>query len=102
MEAGILDQLYTVIESRRTADPASSHTARLLAAGTPKIAQKVGEESVETVIEALTGDRERLIYESADLLYHLLVLWADQGVLPEDVWAELGRRRGPDEAGGSR
>lgn len=93
MSADILEQLYDVIESRRAADPTSSHTARLLAAGTPKIAQKVGEESVETVIEALTGDRDRLIYESADLLYHLLVLWADQGVRPAEVWAELGRRR---------
>lgn len=87
-----LDRLYAVIESRRGGDPAHSRTARLFAKGTPKIAQKVGEEAVETVIAALAEPRERLIAESADLLYHLLVLWAAQGVAPDEVWAELDRR----------
>jgi phosphoribosyl-ATP pyrophosphohydrolase len=73
----ILDRLFGVIESRRGADPAISHTARLFHKGTRKIAQKVGEEAVETVIEAVRNKRERLIEESADLMYHLLVLWAD-------------------------
>ena len=90
----VLDRLYETVEGRRGADPETSWTARLLAKGTPKIAQKVGEEAVETVIEALRGDRERLVAESADLLYHLVVLWADQGVRPEEVWAALRAREG--------
>jgi phosphoribosyl-ATP pyrophosphohydrolase len=94
IDGSLLDELFTTIEGRRGGDPAVSHTARLLAAGTPKIAQKLGEEAVETVIEALRGDATRLTAESADLLYHLLVLWSDRGVAPEAVWRELARRRG--------
>jgi phosphoribosyl-ATP pyrophosphohydrolase len=90
----VLDRLYTVIESRRAADPAVSHTAKLFQKGTRKIAQKVGEEAVEAVIEAVRGKRERLIGESADLMYHLLVLWADARIHPNEVWAELARREG--------
>ena len=90
----MLDELHAVIEGRHGRDPATSRTARYFAAGTAKIAQKVGEEAVETVIEAVRGDRGRLIEESADLLYHLLVLWADAGVTPEEVRAELRRRAG--------
>ena len=90
----ILDRLYTVIESRRAADPAVSHTAKLFQKGTRKIAQKVGEEAVEAVIEAVRGKRERLISECADLMYHLLVLWADARIHPNEVWAELARREG--------
>ena len=90
----VLERLFAVIESRRGADPESSYTARLFAKGTPKIAQKVGEEAVETVIEAMAGDRDRLTEESADLLYHLLVLWAATEVRPSDVWQALGRREG--------
>lgn len=90
----VLDRLFAVIESRRSADPAVSHTARLFQKGTRKIAQKVGEEAVETVIEAVRNKRERLIEESADLMYHLLVLWADARITPHDVWAELARREG--------
>lgn len=90
----ILDRLFAVIDSRRGADPATSHTARLFQKGTRKIAQKVGEEAVETVIEAVRGKRERLIEESADLMYHLMVLWADARVRPDDIWAELARREG--------
>ena len=93
-DSAVLERLYAVIESRRSADPASSRTARLFAAGTAKIAQKVGEEAVETLIEALRGDRTKLVTESADLLYHLLVLWADQTVKPAEVWAELAAREG--------
>jgi phosphoribosyl-ATP pyrophosphohydrolase len=89
-----LERLYAAILSRRGADPATSYTAKLLARGTAKIAQKLGEEAVETVIEAMTRDRAALIGESADLLYHLLVLWADAGVAPDEVWAELDRREG--------
>ena len=89
-----LDRLYAVIESRRGGDPAASYTAQLLAAGTPRIARKLGEEALEAVIEALSGDGPRLAAESADLLYHLLVLWADRGVTPGEVWRALDERAG--------
>jgi phosphoribosyl-ATP pyrophosphohydrolase len=90
----VIDRLYAAILERRTADPAVSYTAKLFGRGTAKIAQKLGEEAVETAIEAVLGNNKALIGESADLLYHLLVLWADAGVAPEDVWAELQRRQG--------
>jgi len=92
--ASPLDDLYAVIESRRGADPAASYVARLLAGGTPRVAQKLGEEAVETVIAALSGERRALVAESADLLFHLLVLWADAGLRPAEVMTELARRRG--------
>jgi phosphoribosyl-ATP pyrophosphohydrolase len=94
LDGGILDRLYKVIESRRGADPAVSNTARLFAKGTEKIAQKVGEEAVETLIEGLRGKKKELAEESADLLYHLLVLWAHRELLPAEVWAALARREG--------
>jgi phosphoribosyl-ATP pyrophosphohydrolase len=87
-----LDRLWRVINARRGADPKISYTARLFSRGRGKIAQKLGEEAVETVIEGVKGDRTKLIGESADLLYHLFVLWADTGVAPADVAAELTRR----------
>jgi phosphoribosyl-ATP pyrophosphohydrolase len=90
----IIDRLYTVILSRREADPAESNTARLFSRGVEKISQKLGEEAVETVIEAINGKRKAVVSESADLLYHLLVLWAARGIDIEDVWAELARREG--------
>ncbi len=90
-----LDELFAVIESRKSADPDSSYTAKLFSRGTAKIAQKVGEEAVEVVIEGLRGEKELLVSESADLLYHLAVLWADQGVTPDQVWAELAERAKP-------
>jgi phosphoribosyl-ATP pyrophosphohydrolase len=90
----VLDRLFEVIDARRHADPAVSHTAKLFQKGTRKIAQKVGEEAVEAVIEAVRGKRDRLIAESADLMYHLLVLWADARINPAEVWAELARREG--------
>ena len=89
-----LQRLWLVIESRRGADPATSYTAKLFARGNAKIAQKFGEEAVEAVIEGVKGDRAALIGESADLLYHLLVMWAATGVSPADVAAELVRREG--------
>lgn len=89
-----LDELFEVIESRRSADPAQSHTAQLLAGGAQAAAKKLGEEAVETVIEGACGDKARLASESADLLYHLLVLWAARGVRPAEVWAALAARRG--------
>ena len=90
----MLDRLHSAILARRGADPTSSYTAKLLARGTAKIAQKLGEETVEAVIEAVRRDRAGLIGESADLLYHLLVLWADAGIAPGEIWAELERREG--------
>lgn len=96
-EAAVLERLYGVIESRKGADPASSRTAKLFARGTAKIAQKVGEEAVETVIEGMRGDRAKLVSESADLIYHLLVLWSDQGIRPDQVWSELASREGVPE-----
>lgn len=90
----ILEDLYQTILSRKGADASSSYTASLYAKGTAKIAQKVGEEAVETCIEALQGNKDKLKGESADLLYHLLVLWADQGITPEDVYAVLQSREG--------
>ena len=89
-----LVRLWRVIEARRGADPKTSYTARLFSRGRTKIAQKLGEEAVEAVIEGIKGDPAKLVGESADLLYHLLVLWADVGVLPADVAAELTRREG--------
>ncbi len=94
LDGTILDRLYRVIESRRNADPAASNTARLFAKGTDKIAQKVGEEAIETVIEGVRGKKKELAAESADLLYHLLVLWCDRGLKPGDVWDALAKREG--------
>lgn len=89
-----LDRLWRVIETRRDADPETSYTARLFSRGRAKIVQKLGEEAVEAVIEGIAGDKQKLVGESADLLYHLLVLWADIGVSPAEVAAELARREG--------
>ncbi len=90
----VIDRLWTVVLGRRTADPAVSHSARLLSRGTAKVAQKFGEESVECIIEAVAGNKTALVAESADVLYHLLVLWVSAGVHPSEVWTELERREG--------
>lgn len=90
----VLDRLFEVVESRRGTDPSVSHSARLLARGRRKIAQKFGEEAVECLIEAVAGNRGELVSESADVLYHLIVMWVDAGVKPAEVWAELARREG--------
>jgi phosphoribosyl-ATP pyrophosphohydrolase len=90
----MLDRLFAIIESRKGADPASSYTARLMSRGRIKIAQKLGEEAVEAAIEGVRDDPDKLIAESADLLYHLLALWAVVGVRPQEVWEELARREG--------
>jgi phosphoribosyl-ATP pyrophosphohydrolase len=92
--AAVLDRIYGVVLDRRDADPEVSHSARLLARGRTKVAQKFGEEAVECLIEAVAGNREALIAESADVLYHLIVLWVDAGVSPDEIWAELKRREG--------
>ena len=90
----VLDRLFAVVLNRRNADPAISHSARLLSRGTEKIAQKFGEEAVECLIEAVARNSEALIGESADVLYHMMVMWVDAGIRPEDVWTELHRREG--------
>ncbi len=90
----VLDRLYKTVAARRGADPASSYTAKLFSRGTAKIAQKVGEEAFETVIEAMRGDKDKLADESADLLYHLTVLWADAKLEPSEVYARLAAREG--------
>ena len=87
-----LDQLFGVIRSRRNADPETSYTAKLFAQGTLKIAKKLGEEGVETALAAVAEDKDALVGESADLLYHLLVLWAARDVSPEDVYHALESR----------
>ncbi len=91
-DARVLDRLWATVLSRKDADPQTSHSAKLLSRGTAKIAQKFGEEAVECLIEAVGGHRTALIGESADVLYHLLVLWVDAGLRPEQIWAELSRR----------
>ena len=93
-DSAVLGRLYAAIEARRDADPETSYTARLFSRGPEKIAQKLGEEAVETVIAAIAGRRGEIVTESADLLYHLLVAWAEAGIPPEEVWAELARREG--------
>ena len=92
--AAALDRLFAVIEARQGADPGTSYTAKLLAGGTAAINAKVTEEAAEVVAAALDEGPEALARESADLLYHLCVLWADAGIRPDDVWAELARREG--------
>ena len=92
--AAVLDRLFTVITARRNADPAHSHSARLLSRGPAKVAQKFGEEAVECLIEAVAGNASALVSESADVLYHLVVMWVSAGVAPANVWTELERREG--------
>jgi phosphoribosyl-ATP pyrophosphohydrolase len=89
-----LARLWATIDARHGASPETSYTAKLLAGGPAAIARKLGEESLEAVIEAVKGDNAALTRESADLLYHLLVLWAAAGLTPEDVATELARREG--------
>jgi phosphoribosyl-ATP pyrophosphohydrolase len=89
-----LARLWTTVEARRGASPDSSYTAKLLAAGPAGVARKLGEEAIEAVIEAVKGDTAALTRESADVLYHLLVLWEAAGLKPDDIAAELTRREG--------
>ncbi len=89
-----LDRLFATIAARKDADPASSYTASLLAQGVEKCAKKFGEEAVEVVIAAVQKDKTELAKESADVLYHLAVLWAASGLTPQDVYAVLEAREG--------
>ena len=89
-----LDRLAETIEARKSADPDSSWTAKLLAKGPEKCAEKFGEEAIEAIIEAIKDDREKLTAEAADVLYHLLVMLAARDITLSDVLAELERREG--------
>ena len=89
-----LSALAATIASRQGADPSTSWTAKLLAKGPEKCAEKFGEEAIEAIIEAVKGDRDRLISEGADVLYHFLVMLASRGVALADIEAELARREG--------
>mgnify|MGYP000875176220 FL=1 len=89
-----IHRLAATVQARRGADPDSSWTAKLLAKGPEKCAEKFGEEAVEAIIEAVKGDRERLTSEAADVIFHLLVMLAARDVTLEDVEAELARREG--------
>lgn len=93
MSQSTLDDLFRILESRKDADPAVSYTAKLLG-DRKKIAKKLGEEGVEAALEVLQGDREKLVCESADVLYHLLVAWVALGIQPEEVWQALEARMG--------
>ena len=93
-DAHPIDRLFAVIESRKDADPQSSYTAKLFGQGKLKIAKKLGEEGVEAALAAVGQDKDCLVAESADLLYHLLVLWSACGVTPDDAYAALEARVG--------
>jgi len=88
-----LDRLFATIAARKDADPGQSYTASLLAKGMEKCAKKFGEEAVEAVIAAIQQDKAALVSESADVLYHLAVVWAAAGITPEDVYKVLEARQ---------
>jgi phosphoribosyl-ATP pyrophosphohydrolase len=85
-------RLYQAVLAARDLDPGLSRTARLLKRGTPKMAKKLAEEAIEVAIDAVSGDAQAVVRESADLIYNLTVLWAEIGVRPDDVWREMERR----------
>lgn len=91
--SAVLQEVYNVILGRMENPVEGSYTNYLLDKGVEKIAKKIGEEATETVIAAIKGDKDELRYEASDLLYHLLVLMAQQGVTPEEIWTELSSRR---------
>jgi phosphoribosyl-ATP pyrophosphohydrolase len=93
-EKHVIDRLYETIAARRSADPAKSYTAKLLGEGVERCAKKFGEEAVETALAAMKGDKGAIAAESADAIYHLLVLLAACGVTPEEVYAALAAREG--------
>ena len=89
-----LDELFRVIKSRKGADPETSYTAQIFEGGVEKMARKIGEESTEIIVAALRETPAHVVSESADLLYHLMILWAEQDITPEDVFDELASRAG--------
>jgi phosphoribosyl-ATP pyrophosphohydrolase len=94
MSHDILSRLADTLEFRKLADPQSSYVARLYAKGLDAILKKVAEEAAETIMAAKDGEREKIVYETADLWFHSLVLLAQQGIRPEEVLNELARREG--------
>jgi len=90
----ILDRLTELAESRKSADPGSSYMARLHDKGVGKIAQKVGEEGLETALAAVSEGRDSVVNESADLLFHLAVLWSHMDIAPDEVMKVLQAREG--------
>lgn len=90
----ILTRLADMLEDRKQADPASSYVAKLYAKGLDSILKKIGEEATETVVAAKNGDRQQIVYETADLWFHCMVMLADRGVRPEEILDELARREG--------
>lgn len=89
-----LSLLADMLEARKQADPASSYVARLYAKGLDSILKKIGEEATETIVAAKNGDKQQIVYETADLWFHCMVMLASQGVRPEEVLEELARREG--------
>jgi phosphoribosyl-ATP pyrophosphohydrolase len=87
-----VNRLYQAVLAVRGGDPKKSRTAKLLNAGRAKIAKKLAEEAVEVVIDALDGETDAVVRESADLIYNLVVLWAHAGIHPDEIWAEMRRR----------
>ena len=87
-----IDRLYQAVLAAKAADPESSRTARLMHSGRTKMAKKLAEEAIEVVIDALDGNADAVIKESADLVYNLVALWAEAGIEPRQVWAEMERR----------
>lgn len=90
----VLERLFGVIESRKGGDADTSYTAKLLAGGPAKIGKKINEEAAEVTIASLAEGKDAVARESADLIYHLLVMWAAMGIRPEEVYAELAKREG--------
>lgn len=88
----VVERLHKAVLKARQADADKSRTARLIQGGRAKMAKKLVEEAAEVTIDAVCGDREAVVRESADLIYNLTVLWADMGIAPDDVWAEMHRR----------
>jgi phosphoribosyl-ATP pyrophosphohydrolase len=92
-ETHALDRLFAIIAARKAAgDADNSYTAKLIGQGVEKCAKKFGEEAVETVLAAVSGNKQHLAAESGDVLYHLLVLWAAAGITPDEVYAALKKR----------
>lgn len=87
-----IERLHRSVLALQNGDPQLSRTARLMRSGRAKIAKKMAEEAVEVVVDVMRGNRDAAVRESADLLYHLVVLWAEAGIRPQDVWAEMDRR----------
>src|ERR1700716_2513398 len=90
--ADSIDRLHEAVVAAQNEDPATSRTSRLLHSGRAKMAKKLGEEAFEVVIDALHGNHEAVVRESADLLYNLVVLWVASGIDPKEVWKEMDRR----------